>query len=195
MSASGLSRGHVCALAALLLAAAGADARQCKGVVFPGQIHVHGTVLKLNGVGLRTATLFGISVYVAALYVVKPSADAHAIMASSGPIQVTMQFVRGLWGWQIRNGWAEGLAKQVTSEQLATLKGPLATLDRWTPDVKAGQRMTFTRIPGQGLTVAVDGVVKGTIPGDDFSRAFLLIWLGVPPTPAVKSGMLGGACG
>jgi hypothetical protein len=60
--------------------------------------------------------------------------------------------------------------------------------------VKVGQKMVFTFNPGSGLQVAEGGVVKGTIKGDDFARAFLSIWLGDPPNTDLKSGLLGGAC-
>jgi len=40
----------------------------------------------------------------------------------------------------------------------------------------------------------VDGSIKGTIRGDDFGRTFLSIWLGVPPNPEIKAGLLGGRC-
>jgi Chalcone isomerase-like len=42
--------------------------------------------------------------------------------------------------------------------------------------------------------VDVNGAVKGIIKGDDFAKAFFSIWLGEPPNPEVKSGLLGGAC-
>ena len=46
--------------------------------------------------------------------------------------------------------------------------------------------------PGKGLTVTVRGRVKGNIPGDDFSKAFLTIWLGPsPPNKGLKAGLLG----
>ena len=63
-------------------------------------------------------------------------------------------------------------------------------------EVKKGDRLTFTSKPGAGVTVNVNGAVKGTIKGDDFAKAFLAIWLGAdPPNPEIKAGMLGGACG
>jgi chalcone isomerase-like protein len=41
----------------------------------------------------------------------------------------------------------------------------------------------------------VNGADKGSIEGQDFSRAFLAIWLGdAPPNPELKAGLLGGAC-
>ena len=61
--------------------------------------------------------------------------------------------------------------------------------------MKSGQRLTFTRRPGAGIEVDVQGAVKGTIEGDDFARAFLAIWLGAtPPNPELKKGLLGQAC-
>jgi hypothetical protein len=62
--------------------------------------------------------------------------------------------------------------------------------------VKTGELLTFIRKAGAGLQVDVNGAVKGTIKGDDFAKAFLLIWLGAdPPNPEIKAGMLGGPCG
>jgi hypothetical protein len=183
-------------LASLALSAGIADGRECRGAQFPERVEVHGTSLVLNGLGLRTATVFSVQVYVAALYVSKQSSDPRAIIDTPGPTQIVMQFLRGLSAGQIRDSWAQDLAKEGTPQQLAPLKGRLTQLQAWMEDVKSGQRLTFTRIPGEGLTVALDGQVKGTIPGDDFARAFLLIFLGDhPPTLEVKSGLLGGACG
>jgi hypothetical protein len=184
------------AVACLAVLTVNAYGKECKGVAFPDHVEVRGTSLTLNGVGLRTATVFNVSVYVAALYVAKTSADPRAILDSSAPVQLTLQFVRGLSAGQIRDAWAEGLSQQGNKEQQAALKDRLAQLERWTDDVKSGQRLTFTRLPGEGLTFQVDGTTKGTLAGDDFARAFLLIWLGEhPPTLEVKNGLLGGACG
>jgi hypothetical protein len=184
------------ALACIAMLAINADGKECKGVVFPEHVEVRGTNLSLNGVGLRTATVFSISVYVAAIYAVKPTTDPRAILDSNTPVQLSLQFVRGLSARQIRDAWAEGLSKQGSPQQQAALKDRLEQLDRWTDDVKSGDRLTFTRLPGEGLTFQVNGTQKGALPGDDFARAFLLIWLGDhPPTLEVKSGLLGGACG
>ena len=71
----------------------------------------------------------------------------------------------------------------------------IATLNSWMTDLKTGQRLVFTRVPGAGIEVSVNGAVKGTIAGDDFARALLSIWLGdSPPNPELKTGLLGGEC-
>ena len=55
-----------------------AHSKECKDVNFPEQVQVEGSTLTLNGLGLRQATVLKVNVYVAALYVVKPSTDADA---------------------------------------------------------------------------------------------------------------------
>jgi len=79
---------------------------------------------------------------------------------------------------------------------LPALKERIEKLKSLMADMKSGQRLTFIAKPGAGVEVNVNGTVKGTIEGDDFSRAFLSIWLGaMPPNPGLKTGLLGGACG
>jgi hypothetical protein len=174
--------------------AATAAARECDGVSFPEHIQAHGQTLTLNGLGLRKATVFGIKVYVGALYVAHPTADAAAILSSKQPVQIELRFTFHVTAGQLRGAWQEGFEKSAHA-QLPQLAGRIAQLDGWMTGVGSGQRMTFLRIPGVGIQYALDGAVQGTIPGDDFATAFLAIWLGSsPPSPALRAGLLGGDC-
>jgi|SRR5579863_8308302 len=188
-----------CASAALLVSlgvtiAGTAAARDCDGVSFPEQIQVPGATLTLNGLGLRKATIFGIKVYVGALYVPHPTADAAAILSSQQPAEVELRFVFHVTAGQLRDAWQEGFAKSAPGE-LPRLQARIAQLNGWMQSVGSGQRMTFLRIPGVGIQYARDGAVQGTIAGDDFAKAFLAIWLGPsPPSPELRAGLLGGEC-
>jgi len=163
-------------------------------VSFPDQAQVEGSSLTLNGLGLRQATFLKVNVYVAALYVAAKSSDPGAILASKAPTELILQFVRDVGADDLRKGWQEGFEKNAGS-QMAALKERIATLNGWMSDVKSGQRLVFVHKPGAGVQVTVNGAAKGTIPGDDFAKAFLSIWLGAnPPNPEIKAGMLGGAC-
>jgi len=186
------------ALQACVVAALGsglAHGKECKGINFPDQAQVEGTNLTLNGLGLRQATAFKVNVYVAALYVAKTSNDANTLLGSNAPSELILQFVRNVGADDLRKGWSEGFEKNA-KDQLPALMERIAMLNGWMADVKTGERLTFIHKPGTGLQVDVKGAVKGIIKGDDFTKAFLAIWLGAdPPNPEIKSGMLGGACG
>ena len=172
-----------------------ADGKECKGVDFANEAQVEGSKLMLNGLGLRKATALKINVYVAALYVAKPSSDPNALLGSNTPTELILHFVRNVGADDVRKGWSEGFENNAR-DQLPALKERIAELNGWMADVKTGERLTFVRKPGAGLQVDVNGAVKGTIKGDDFAKAFLSIWLGAnPPNPELKVGMLGGACG
>lgn len=182
-------------IAGLLAAIAStAQGKQCSGVEFRERVQVDATELALNGLGMRKATFLKVNVYVGALYVVQPSQDAGQLLASRGPDELVLHFVRDVDAKDLRDAWSEGFAKNA-KEQLPALQDRIARLNGWMGDMKKGQRLTFIRRPGTGIEVDVNGVAKGTIEGDDFARAFLAIWLGSsPPNPELKSGLLGGTC-
>jgi hypothetical protein len=183
------------AFAVAALGAGIAQGKECKGVNFPDQAQVEGANLVLNGLGLRQATFLKVNVYVAALYVAKASGDAGVLLGATAPSELVLQFVRDVGADDLRKGWSEGFEKNA-KDQLPALKERIATLNGWMANVKTGDRLTFTNKPGAGVSVNVNGTVKGVIKGDDFARAFLSIWLGAdPPNPEIKAGLLGGACG
>lgn len=174
-------------------AAVGVEAKECKGVNFPDQVQVDGAALALNGLGLRQATMLKVSVYVGALYVPKTSNDANALLAAV-PKELVLQFVRDVGADDLRKGWSEGFEKNAKAEA-AALKDRIAMFNGWMADMKSGQRITLVHKPGAGVDVNVNGAAKGTIKGDDFAKALFAIWLGDPPNPEIKAGLLGGACG
>ena len=188
-----LKRSLVLIGAATLLAPALVHARECLGASFPEQVSVAGAPLVLNGLGLRQATIFKVNVYVAALYVPRPTADANAILNGAVPYEMQLHFVRNVGAADIAKGWVEGFARNGQGAQAASDERA-ATLRGWMTDIKSGESMIFSFQPGAGLAVSVSGSVKGTIRGDDFGRTFLSIWLGVPPNPEIKVGLLGGRC-
>jgi hypothetical protein len=185
----------LCTIASAVFGTGIAQGKECKGVSFPDQAQVAGGNLVLNGLGLRQATAFKVNVYVAALYVAKASSDANALLGANAPYELILQFVRNVGADDLRKGWTEGFEKN-SKDQLPALKDRIAMLNGWMADIKSGERLTFTNVPGTGVSVNVNGAAKGTIKGDDFAKAFLAIWLGGdPPNPEIKAGMLGGACG
>lgn len=158
------------------------------------QIQVDGGSLVLNGLGLRLATFFKVSVYVAALYVPRASADPATILRADTARQMVLHFVRNVGVDDLRKAWTEGFEKNAGGA-LPALKDRIAAFNGWMGSMKAGQRLILTYTPGAGVEVVVNGAAKGTLKGDDFARALFSIWLGDPPNPEIKKGLLGGACG
>ena len=174
--------------------AATAAVPQCDGVSFPQQIHAGGQTLTLNGLGLRKATFLRIKVYVGALYVAHPTANAAAILSSPDPVEIDLAFVFRASASQLRNAWEEGFARSAPGK-LAQLRGRINELESRMTGLRSGDRVSFLRIPGVGIRFTLDGAGQGTIPGDDFATAFLGIWLGPsPPSPELRAGLLGGPC-
>lgn len=178
---------------AVLAFAGGVSAKECRSIQFPDQVQVAGHTLALNGLGVRKATFLKVNVYVAALYVAHPSRDPRALIDSDDPQQLTLQFVRNVDKEDLTKAWREGFEK-VAKDRMAALDARIERLNGWMSDIKTGQRLTFTRTDS-GIQVEVNGAAKGSIEGNDFSRAFVAIWLGdAPPNTELKSGLLGGIC-
>jgi hypothetical protein len=177
--------------AALAAAAALSDAKEWKGIDFPDQIQVDGAALILNGLGLRQATAFNVSVYIAGLYLVDKSGDPQAILQSSKPKRLVLHFLRNVGSDDLTKSWDEGFKKNV-ADQIPVLKDRIEKIKSFTKDMKTGQELIFTYKMGTGIEVGIDGAVIGTVEGDDFSAAFLSIWLGYfPPNQNLKDGLLG----
>jgi hypothetical protein len=165
----------------------GANAGTKAGVTMPDQITVAGKQLTLNGMGLREATALKVDVYVAGLYVQHPSSNPAQLINADETKVMMMTFVRNVDKGDITKAWTSGFKSNanVNAAQLDQLNG-------WMTDMKKGQTIKFTYVPGTGTIVDVAGQRKGTIPGADFSRSLLSVWLGEhPPTGALRKGLLG----
>jgi Chalcone isomerase-like len=164
--------------------------RTVNGVVLPENVSVAGKTLVLNGAALRKKAIF--KVYVAALYVANKSESADAILAEDEPRRMEMHFVRGVGKGKICDAWKDGLednspgASDDVKKEFADLCGLMA-------DIKDGEAMTFTYVPGTGTTVVVAGQEKGVVGGREFSEALLKCWIGPKPGPGegFKKNLLG----
>ena len=171
-----------------------AQGKACKGINFPDQIEVGGADLTLNGLGVQKATFLKVDVYVGALYVTATSRDPNPLIDSDAPQELVLHFLRNVKVEDVRKEWTRDFV-HVAPDRPISLMQRVATLNTWLSDVKANGRLTFIRQPREGIQVIVNGFVKGIIPGDDFSRDFMSIWLGAaPPSPGLKKGLLGSAC-
>ena len=91
------------------------------------------------------------------------------------------------------DAWAEGFEANSPGEYTA-LEGRVKTFMDYFGDMKEGDVIECTILPGEGTKVTLNSEDKGIIEGDDFGAALLRVWLGPnPPTEDLKNGLLGAA--
>jgi hypothetical protein len=109
--------------------------------------------------------------------------------------------------WLEPDGWSVGIIDQtVLPHRFATLQGAgynvvqavdgqdgLDQLSAGLADVKEGNVMTVTYVPGKGTTVAIQGGPSVTVAGKTFADALFRNWLGGDPADSgLKESMLNG---
>ncbi len=168
-----------------------AHAAELDGVQLSNTLQAGGKILHLNGIGLRTYSIFGLHIYVAGLYLEHPSTDADAILQSPETKLLNIRFVRNVSADAARNAWRTGLAKncqppcQLDPEDVARFLEHVPAMH-----VGEGYTILFTR---QGATVTADGAPLGTITKPQFAEAMLATFLGpVPASSRLKAELLQG---
>ncbi len=156
-------------------------ALEIKGVKLPDSVEIS-EPLQLVGAGIRTKTFLRINVYIGALYMVNPVKNADAVIGAKEAKRMVMHFLyHKVAKEKIIKGWNEGFEAN-SRPSLDTLQERIATFNSFfDSDLKEGDEAILTYIPGKGTNVEIKGVVKGTIPGDDFMEALFKIWFGEHP--------------
>lgn len=174
----------------------GAAAAELEGVRLADTARVAegGAELRLNGAGVRTRFLF--KVYVGALYLAAKTGAANAAINDAGPKRIALHMLRELSSEQLFGALEDGLKNNHAADDMAKLDTRVKQLRAIFDAVKVakpGDVILIDYLPDQGTRITINGSVKGLIPGADFNRALLRIWLGDSPADAdLKKGMLGG---
>ncbi|EPX60598.1 hypothetical protein D187_001752 [Cystobacter fuscus DSM 2262] len=179
----------LCAVLLTAVLALPAAAKDVAGVAFPDSVSVEGKELKLNGVGLRKKLVF--NVYAAGLYLQNPSREGAQAIGSEQIKRVRMSMLRDLDKKTISEAIVDGFKKNA-KDKLPSLQQRLDTFTSAIPDLKKGDELLLTYVPGQGTTIESKGGQKISVEGKDFADALFSVWLGNNPVDGgVKDGMLG----
>jgi hypothetical protein len=172
-----------------LAAAAIASAGELAGVKLPDTEVIEGKTLKLNGAGLRKKVVF--KVYVAGLYLESPSKDAAGVVTSDQIKSIRLHILRSLEASKITEAITEGFERN-SAAQMGALKVRLDRFNAMFPNVKEGDEIAMTYVPGKGTVVAAKGAEKGVVEGKDFADALFAVWLGANPVQEdLKKALLG----
>ena len=181
-------------LAGLLLSAA-VFAVDVEGVSLPLRVRIDANApeLVLNGAGVRVRLIF--KVYVAALYLPVKMDDGEAILRENRPTRLFMQMLRDLTGEQITSSFNDALRETLTPEERLPLELRLRQFNaifEALPELREGTQIAIDYLPRRGTVISVNGEKKERIPGADFNRAVLRMWLGDRPRdPELKKALLG----
>ena len=182
------------AILALALLPLLGHAAEVAGVKVPDSARVGGQELVLNGAGLRAKAIFRI--YVAALYLPARKTSAKEVLALPGPARLSMATLRDITAQQLIDALDEGIRDNYPPAEVEKFRPRMEALNRIMTGIglaKTGSIITLDYIPGTGTQPGLDGQPRGApIPGEDFYRALLKIWVGDDPVDAsLKRALLG----
>jgi hypothetical protein len=172
-----------------LFIAAGAAAATLAGVTVPDTADVAGAHLVLNGVGLRTKVFF--KIYVGGLYLQQKTDNADAIQMDPGPDRILMHMIYEVDKDQFSDAWLDGF-KDNNPESFDALHDRVLQFIAYFGDSKKDDVITLDYLPGTGTQISWNGTFRGNIPGEDFHKALLRVFVGPkPPTEDLRDGLLG----
>ena len=178
----------ICSLA--LASSATVFAAEISGVKLPDQVTVGGKSLKLNGAGLRQATILKINAYAAGLYLENSSHDGDGIANSDQLKCIQMVFMRDVSAKQMADAFQEGFDKNCVAG-CAELKPHIGKLQGLLKDMKKGETMAYHFLT-DGVEVMIRGQKVGKVGDKAFSHQLIRCWIGKnPPNSELKDGLLG----
>lgn len=162
------------------------------GVTLPDSYPVAGQTLVLNGLGLRTVTMFSVRAYVAGLYLTQRSTDARAILASPATKVVLMQFLHSATKRQVEAQYREGERRNCGHGECDPADAAdFERLVAASPAAAVGDTFTYIYTP-KGVRMLYNNRPVIEIANADLSLRLLAGFIGTtPPSEDLKQHMLG----
>ncbi|CAB1370913.1 chalcone isomerase family protein [Denitratisoma oestradiolicum] len=169
------------------------QAVEVAGVKVEDRLTAQGATLQLNGAGLRTKMFF--KVYVAALYVTKPSTSSRQLLEAPEPSRMVLQMLRDVDADTLFNSLRDGLRANVPEAELVTLQAgvdQLGALMATIGQARSGDTIVLD-LDMEKVVVSHNGEVRGQVAAPRLGRALLSIWLGEHPVDdSLKKALLRG---
>jgi hypothetical protein len=174
------------------LLAPNAMAASLAGMTLPDSYPVEGQTLVLNGIGLRTLTIFHIKAYVAGLYLVRPSHDAREILRSAESKVVILKFIRAASKERVETQYRAGEAANCGHGECAPSdQADFEKLIAAAPAVKPGDTFTYI-FTNRRVRVFANDRVMGDFADRDLAYRLLSGFIGDhPPSADLRRQLLG----
>lgn len=158
----------------------------------PAAASVGGTVLRLNGAGVRAVSIYRF--YEAGLYLPTPAATAAAALAGPGPRRLRIVVLAHAGAGEFADALVAGLRLRAPAQAAPT--EALASALRAGGAVRAGDVVDLDELPGAGLVVSRNGRVVATpaagAGAPAFYAALLRGWIGDDAADVrLKAALLG----
>lgn len=155
---------------------------------------VAGQNLVLNGAGMRVKMI--IKVYAVALYLPRKETTTAGVLAQSGPKRIQIVMLRDVPADKLGESLADGIKANTTESERAVLQARVDELEKAMMalgEARKGAMIQLDYLPGTGTRITMGGrPVMRDVPGEDFYRALLKIWLGDKPADSdLRARMLG----
>lgn len=149
-----------------------------------------GTKLVLNGSGARSK--YYMKMYMAGLYLTKPSKDAKAIVAADEPMALRLEITSGMVTQEkLLESLDEGFEKSTGGKTEPLRKEIDAFRKALAGKINKGDVIDLVYLPGRGVNIAQNGKQLGLAPRLEFKQALFGIWLSDNPADAtLKRGLL-----
>ena len=179
-----------CLLSASMAGAAAAATRD--GVTMPDTMQYGGRTLVLNGLGLRTLTVFSVPIYVAGLYLTAPSSDAQQILQSQDPKILVLSFLHSGSKADIEKEYRQGEKVNCGNGGCSPADAPdFERLVAAAPAVAVGDTSTYVFHNG-GVDVLANGREIDKVTNPDLATRLLAGFIGEhPPSQALRRSLLG----
>jgi hypothetical protein len=169
-----------------------AEEREIAGVGFPGEKIVGGKKLELNGLACRRAFLV-VRVYAGGLYLEHPTRNPQEAIESEQAKQIHLHYLTDrVTAARLRKGFIEAMERANPPQLVEAHRAEIQTYASWLDrDMAPGATSITTYVPGKGLTLTLEGELKGTIPGEEFARMYFRYNLGSEANTDLRKGYLG----
>lgn len=169
-----------------------ARAATVSGASLPDTYPVAGQNLVLNGIGIRTLTIFSIRAYVAGLYLPQKSSDARAILASPGPKVILLQFLHSASKSQVEGQFREGEKRNCSNNECDPADAAdFERLVAAAPAAAVGDTSTYI-FTTRGVRVLANNRVIGDFANRDLALRLLAGFIGdKPPSEDLRQRLLG----
>jgi Chalcone isomerase-like len=184
------------AASAATFMASQAHAVAVSGVSLADTITVGKETLVVNGAGMRAVAMF--RAYVVVLYLPHTASDAGRVLSMEGAKRLHLVTMRDLHGKDLGHSMRQTMQANLSQSEQAVLSTRLDALEvsmNGLGELPKGAIIEMDFQPDVGTSVQVnDKKVLEQVPGADFYRAILMIWLGEHPVGEhLKQTLLGAA--